>query len=56
MITLEKLAQICSILNKYEIKYVLIGGCAVILHGLERTTMDIDVIIENSSENINKLK
>ncbi|MBI4648668.1 MAG: nucleotidyl transferase AbiEii/AbiGii toxin family protein [Bacteroidia bacterium] len=56
MITLEELSHICSILNECKVKYIIIGGCAVILHGLERTTMDIDLLIEKNTQNINNLK
>ncbi|MEW6102601.1 MAG: nucleotidyl transferase AbiEii/AbiGii toxin family protein [bacterium] len=56
MITLEKLSFLCNTLNKEGVKYILIGGCAVILHGLERPTYDIDIVIEDSNENITNLK
>ncbi|MEW6006961.1 MAG: hypothetical protein AB1595_02245 [bacterium] len=36
MVILEKLSSLCNPLNKEGVKYILIGGCAVILHGLER--------------------
>jgi len=38
------------------VKYVVIGGCAIFLHGYERTTRDIDLLVESSVENIEKLK
>lgn len=56
MITLEKLSSFCDVLNKNDVKYVLIGGCAIILHGLERPTYDIDFLIENSKENVDKIR
>ncbi|OPX17816.1 hypothetical protein BXT86_04495 [candidate division WOR-3 bacterium 4484_100] len=56
MITLEKLSSFCDVLNKNGVKYILIGGCAVILHGLERPTYDIDFLIKDSEENVEKLK
>lgn len=56
MITLEKLSSFCNILNKNDVKYVLIEGCAVILHGLERPTYDIDFLVETSAENIKRIK
>lgn len=42
--------------NKFEVDYVLVGGVAVILHGLERLTRDIDIFVENSKANIDRLK
>jgi hypothetical protein len=40
-----------EILNKHEVKYVLVGAYAVILHGYRRTTGDMDVWIKNDEEN-----
>jgi hypothetical protein len=56
MTTLEDLLKLGKTLSESEVKYVLIGGWAVILHGLGRTTVDIDIIVENSDENIKNLK
>ncbi len=50
------LPEICRRFNKNKVKYVLVGGCAVILHGLPRETMDIDFVIEVSRENIENIK
>lgn len=52
----KKLVKFCSALNRLKIKYVVIGGCAVILHGYKRTTFDIDILVDHSSENIEALK
>jgi len=43
-------------LNKCEVKYILVGGYSVILHGYNRTTGDMDVWVERTSENYSKLK
>jgi len=53
---LKKLSDICKRFNENGVKYVIVGGCAVILHGLPRTTQDIDIIIEISQENIERIK
>ena len=52
----KEFVRICDAFNKYEVKYVVIGGFAIIIHGLPRTTEDIDLFVENSVENIEKLK
>jgi hypothetical protein len=39
-----------------NVSYVIIGGVAVILHGLERLTRDIDVFVDPTLENIGRLK
>lgn len=53
---LEDLIRLCDSLNKHQVKYLLIGGCAVILHGFPRGTKDIDLLIDPSRENIQKIK
>jgi predicted nucleotidyltransferase len=42
-------------LNKCEVDYILVGGYAVILHGYERVTADIDIWVRCTHENYNKL-
>ena len=43
-------------LAEYDVDYILIGGVAVIMHGMERLTRDIDLFIRNTPSNIDKLK
>lgn len=38
-------------LHRHQVEYVLIGGLAVALHGVERNTMDIDVCVVISPDN-----
>ncbi|QMW01619.1 nucleotidyltransferase [Spirosoma foliorum] len=42
-------------LHKREVRYVLVGGYSVILHGYKRTTGDMDIWVERSSENYAQL-
>lgn len=42
-------------LNKHEVKYVLVGGMAVILNGYIRSTGDMDVWVEKSGNNYSKI-
>lgn len=42
-------------LNKAEVKYVLVGGYSVIYHGFPRTTGDLDIFVEVSKDNYDKL-
>jgi hypothetical protein len=37
--------------NKNAVKYVLVGGYSVIIHGYSRTTGDMDLLVEKSKEN-----
>jgi hypothetical protein len=43
-------------LNKTNVNYVFIGGNSVIIHGYNRTTGDLDLWIEPTSENFLKLQ
>jgi hypothetical protein len=38
-------------LNKSEVKYILVGGYSVILHGYARTTGDMDIWVEKTEDN-----
>lgn len=40
-----------KLLNKHGAKYLLIGGYAVVLHGSNRVTGDMDLFIERTPEN-----
>lgn len=53
---IEDLKELCRSLNESEVKYLLIGGFAVILHGYVRATKDIDLLIDPSPENVKKIK
>lgn len=52
----KELVKLCDALNRADVKYAVVGGCAVILHGYYRTTHDIDFLIDPSLENVRKLK
>jgi predicted nucleotidyltransferase len=47
--------EFLKLLNEHKVKYLLIGGYAVGYHGYPRATNDIDIWVENSEENANKL-
>ncbi|MGS5086093.1 DUF6036 family nucleotidyltransferase [Hydrogenophaga sp. A37] len=42
-------------LNRHQVGYVLIGGLAVALHGVERNTMDVDVCVVVTPDNLARL-
>jgi hypothetical protein len=42
-------------LNKCKVEYLLVGGYAVILRGYNRTTGDMDVWVNKTPENYQKL-
>lgn len=51
----DPLLRVCSLLNKHSAKYLIVGGHACILHGLVRTTEDVDLLVEGSEENLGKV-
>lgn len=53
---LEDLARLGRSLNAHHVRYVLIGGFAVIAHGGARTTKDIDLLIDAGPENIARVR
>ena len=54
--TVDDVRRICQALDEAGARYVLIGGFAVILHGGERTTKDIDLLVDPDPENVERLK
>lgn len=50
-LTKSRLATVCGLLNAAGVKYVVVGGFAVALHGVVRATKDIDILIEATREN-----
>lgn len=44
-----------NVLNKHKVKFVIVGGEAVIYYGYARLTGDIDLFYDNSNENIENL-
>ena len=41
-------------LQKHEVQYVVVGGIAVNLHGVERATMDVDLVLAMNEENLRR--
>ncbi|MFZ6023984.1 MAG: hypothetical protein ACOYVG_05965 [Bacteroidota bacterium] len=52
----EDFRDFVSCLNKNEVRYILVGGFAVILHGYLRTTGDMDIWVERTPENYQRIK
>jgi hypothetical protein len=53
---LDDLARLAGALNAHRVRYVLIGGFAVIAHGGARTTKDIDLLIDPEPQNIARVR
>ena len=50
------LLKICKSLNDHGAKYLVIGGMAMVLHGFNRGTEDIDLLVDKVASNISLLK
>jgi hypothetical protein len=48
---LPPLLRVCDLLNRVGARYLVCGAQACILHGLVRTTEDVDILIEATEEN-----
>lgn len=47
----DDLLRFWKLLHDNKVKYIMIGGFAVNLHGFHRTTNDVDIWIENTIQN-----
>ena len=45
------LLRVCSLLNRHDAKYLIIGARACWLHGYVRATMDVDILIPEDLAN-----
>jgi tRNA nucleotidyltransferase/poly(A) polymerase len=52
---LNRLKGVFASFQRHEVKYLVIGGIAAILHGVPRATFDLDILIEATPENAKNL-
>jgi len=52
---LNRLRDVFKSLQRHDVKYVVIGGVAAILHGVPRATFDVDILIEATPDNSRRL-
>lgn len=55
MVGSTPLVRVCQLLNEAEARYLICGAQACILHGLVRTTEDIDILVEPTEENCRRV-
>ena len=53
--TVQALLRVCALLNQHNAKYLIAGGYACILHGMVRTTEDVDILIAESPDNYQRV-
>lgn len=52
----EDFRDFINCFNSNHVKYILVGGYSVILHGYSRTTGDMDLWVERTPENYKNIK
>jgi len=48
---LNRLQDVFASLSRHDVRYVVIGGIAVVLHGVPRATFDLDILIDATPAN-----
>ena len=56
MSELSNILKIIEQLEKEQVDFIIIGGMAVILYGMPRTSEDLDILVKMKSENIQKIR
>ena len=51
---MELFKKLFASLNRGSVKYMIAGGVAVNLYGIERSTADIDIVLELEKTNVLK--
>ena len=52
---LDQLQTVFASFQKNDVKYLVIGGIAAVLYGVPRATFDLDILIEPTKENAQRL-
>ena len=52
---LNRLQGVFRSFQQHDVRYVVIGGIAAILHGVPRATFDLDILIEATPDNAQRL-
>ena len=51
---IDGVTSIFSRLNECEVKYLIVGGLAVVAHGYVHLTVDIDIVLDMQFDNMEK--
>src|SRR6185503_20279193 len=52
---IDQLQTVFASFQKNDVKYLVIGGIAAVLYGVPRATFDLDILIEPTKENADRL-
>jgi predicted nucleotidyltransferase len=50
-----QLAEVCAQFNEHDVRYVLVGAAAMQMWGTTRATQDVDVLIDPTPQNAERL-
>jgi hypothetical protein len=51
----RKILKLFKEFSLHKIPYVIIGGMALVLHGIPRATLDVDIVVSTDKKIINKI-
>lgn len=52
---LNRLRDVFACFQRSDVRYVVIGGIAAVLHGVPRATFDLDILIDATPDNASRL-
>jgi len=52
---LNRVQDVFRSFQRHDVRYVVIGGIAAVLHGVPRATFDLDILIEATPDNAKRL-
>ncbi len=52
---LNRLSDVFRSFQNHEVRYIVVGGVAAILHGVPRATFDLDILIDPTLDNARRL-
>jgi len=52
---LNRLQDVFKSFQQHEVRYLVIGGVASVLHGVPRATFDLDILIDPTADNAQRL-
>lgn len=52
---LNRLKEVFASFQKHNVRYIVIGGIASVIYGVPRATFDLDILIEATAENAQRL-
>ncbi len=51
---IAEIERVVGALNRADVRYLVVGGVAVVLHGYLRTTVDLDLVVGLDQENLGR--